>query len=145
MAKSKSTAKGLEIDFSAMNVRERIPNMFTDAYMIKLEDAEEGVAEGRVINNIDVTGFAVIVSVFITDMNVLADGKTLRINGEHDIDLSVPEGEVSIFEKVYVDKEKAHIDWRSFMEDKVANAEKILHSYTNLVEFLRGQLKEELY
>lgn len=141
----KTESAGLKIDFTATHVRERIPTIFTDAYMIKLNDAEDGVAEGPVINNIEVTGFAVIVPVFITSLNVLTDNRTLRVNGEHDIDLGIPEEDISIFEKVYTDKNKAYQDWRAFMEDKVANAEKILASYDKLVNFLRGQLKEDLF
>lgn len=145
MAKKVTESAGLKIDFTASHVRERIPTLFTDVYMLKLNDAEDGVAEGNVINNIEVTGFAVIVPILVTSLNVLTDGRTLRVNGEHEIDLGIPEEEITIFEKVYTDKSKAQQDWRTFMEDKVANAEKIRDSYDKLVGFLRGQLKEELF
>ncbi|MGD9581940.1 MAG: hypothetical protein AB7V50_11250 [Vampirovibrionia bacterium] len=145
MAKTKTESAGLKIDLTSIEIRKRIPMMYTDAYVLKLQDAEEGVAEGNVINNIDVTGFAVIVPVNVTSLNTLSDGKTLRVNGDIDIDLSIPEDEVGIFDKLYIDKSEAIQDWKTFMEEKVTNAEKIRESYNNLVGFLRNQLKEEMY
>ena len=98
--------------------------------------------EDKVINDIDVTSFATIRTITVESVSVLPDGKTVRVNGEFDIDLEKDE-ENDLFKRLFTDKSEAIEKWRLFMEEKVRAAEEKRNAYNKLVDFLANQIKEE--
>jgi len=78
----------------------------------------------------------------VESVSVLPDGKTVRVNGEFDIDLEKDE-EDDLFKRLFTDKNEAIEKWRLFMEEKVRAAEEKRNAYNKLVDFLANQIKEE--
>ena len=121
--------------------RNRIPSMFTESYMLAEADAEDGVAEGKVINDLDVTSFATIKEVFVTSIVSVDNGKAIRVNGEIEIPLESGR-KVSLFETLFTDKNEAIAKWEEYMEQKLKVALDKQNAYNNLVGFLKNQISE---
>ena len=141
MARVKSESTGRNVVISA-KARANVPSVLTDAYALELANATEGMDEDKVINDIEVTSFATIRTITVESVSVLPDGKTVRVNGEFDIDLEKDE-ENDIFKRLFTDKSEAIEKWRLFMEEKVRAAEEKRNAYNKLVDFLANQIKEE--
>lgn len=126
-------------------MRRRIPRVGDEAYILKEEDAEETAPEGKVINDLTVTTFAVLMTVIVGNTMLLEGGKVLRVNGT---DFSMEEkedGEEDVFEMIYNDKDEAIEAWKRFMDQRVLAAKEKLAQYQRLVDFLDNQIKSELY
>ncbi len=121
--------------------RNRIPSMFTESYMLAEADAEDGVPEGKVINDLDVTSFATIKEVFVTSIVSIDNGKAIRVNGEIEIPLESGR-KVSLFETLFTDKNEAIAKWEEYMEQKLKVALDKQNAYNNLVGFLKNQISE---
>lgn len=126
-------------------MRRRIPRVGDEAYILKEEDAEETAPEGKVINDLTVTTFAVLMTIIVGNTMLLEGGKILRVNGT---DFSMEEkedGEEDVFEMIYNDKDEAIEAWKRFMDQRVLAAKEKLAQYQKLVDFLDNQIKSELY
>lgn len=118
----------------------RIPKLFEDIFVLEINDAEDEAPEGHVINDISMTGYAVIRPINVESVAAINNGEAVRVNG--DIEISLVEEEEDSLQKVYTDKSEAVEAWDAFMTSRHAAVKAKLESYMKLESFLDNQIKE---
>lgn len=127
----------------AENAYERVPRWGSEGYMLKINDAEEGVPEGRVINDLEETGFATVNSVKVESIVPESNGEAVMING--DISISLLDEEIPISERFFLNKDEAVQAWEFFMREKLAVITKKFNAYQNLKGFVEGLISKGAY
>lgn len=123
--------------------KSRIPRVAEDVYKLNISDAEEEAPEGKVINDIEITGFATITEITVESVAMVNNGEAVRVNGE--LEISLVDDDENVVDKVFPSKDEAVEAWQNFMEAKAKVAEAKLNAYTNLVSFLRSQINQGNY
>lgn len=137
MAKSKFVGGIKSVSEKA---KARIPKLFEDIFVLEINDAEDEAPEGHVINDISMTGYAVVRSINVESVAAINNGEAVRVNG--DIEISLVDEEEDSLQKVYVDKNEAIEAWEEFMTARHKAVVAKLEAYKKLESFLDNQIKE---
>lgn len=119
---------------------DRVPKYGSNIYALKINDGEKEVAAGRVIDNINHTGFATILSQTVESIVPHDEGEAVLING--DIIISLVDEEIPVVDRVFLNKDDAVFEWEKFTTERREIARKYKEAYTGLEGMFEGILKK---